>query len=370
MTGPRPDRSPAARPHRRRHRRPRRGFTLLELMVAAMIGAMVLGSLSVGIGRIADARNRSKARLDAFMRADAALAALRREVATIIRSDDLFDTRLLLLDGGTDETPRDEVLLFTTRLKVSRADNRFESDGQEWETAFRVEEDDLGPALWIRRDAVPDEFSQGGGIAEPTVEGILSIAVSCWDGFQWFDEWDSDRRGLPKAVRLEVTASGHRRDEDPYDAPIAALRTTVAIDRLAPPRDIYEQIEIELDEQEAAERAAAGGGGVGGGVGGGLGTEGDGGLGGAGGGLGGAGGGGRPGGGGGGGVGGGIGGGGGGGGGGGDRPGGGRPPVRPGGGGGTGTGPGGGTGSGSGGGIGSSSPGSSQPGTGSGGGGT
>ncbi|MHC4810279.1 MAG: prepilin-type N-terminal cleavage/methylation domain-containing protein, partial [Planctomycetota bacterium] len=331
MTGPRPDRSPAARPHRRRHRRPRRGFTLLELMVAAMIGAMVLGSLSVGIGRIADARNRSKARLDAFMRADAALAALRREVATIIRSDDLFDTRLLLLDGGTDETPRDEVLLFTTRLKVSRADNRFESDGQEWETAFRVEEDDLGPALWIRRDAVPDEFSQGGGIAEPTVEGILSIAVSCWDGFQWFDEWDSDRRGLPKAVRLEVTASGHRRDEDPYDAPIAALRTTVAIDRLAPPRDIYEQIEIELDEQEAAERAAAGG--VGGG---GLGAEGDGGVGGVGGG---AVPGGRPGGGG---AGGGLGGGGGaGGGGGGDRPGGGRPPVRP-GGGGTGTGSGGG----------------------------
>lgn len=353
MTGPRPDRSPAARPHRRRHRRPRRGFTLLELMVAAMIGAMVLGSLSVGIGRIADARNRSKARLDAFMRADAALAALRREVATIIRSDDLFDTRLLLLDGGTDETPRDEVLLFTTRLKVSRADNRFESDGQEWETAFRVEEDDLGPALWIRRDAVPDEFSQGGGIAEPTVEGILSIAVSCWDGFQWFDEWDSDRRGLPKAVRLEVTASGHRRDEDPYDAPIAALRTTVAIDRLAPPRDIYEQIEIELDEQEAAERAAAGG--VGGG---GLGAEGDGGVGGVGGG---AVPGGRPGGGG---AGGGLGGGGGaGGGGGGDRPGGGRPPVRP-GGGGTGTGSGGGgggTGTGSGGGFGSSNPGSSQP---------
>jgi hypothetical protein len=334
-------------------------------MVAAMIGAMVLGSLSVGIGRIAEARNRSKARLDAFMRADAALAALRREVATIIRSDDLFDTRLLLLDGGTDETPRDEVLVFTTRLKVSRADNRFESDGQEWETAFRVEEDDLGPALWIRRDAVPDEFSQGGGIAEPSVEGVLSLSVACWDGSQWFDEWDSDRRGLPKAVRLEVRASGHRRDEDPFDAPMAVLRTTVAIDRLAPPRDIYEQIEIELDEQEAAERAAAGGGGAG------LGAEGEGGFGGAGGagGVGGVGGGagpgGRPGGGGGGVGGGGVGGGGGG-----------RPPTRPGGGGGTGTGPGGGgggggTGTGSGGGgIGSSSPITSPPGTGSGGGGT
>ena len=69
---------PPAGPTRRRPRRPRPGFTLLELMVAAMIGAMVLGSLSVGIGRIAEARNRSKARLDAFMRADAALAALRR----------------------------------------------------------------------------------------------------------------------------------------------------------------------------------------------------------------------------------------------------------------------------------------------------
>jgi prepilin-type N-terminal cleavage/methylation domain-containing protein len=257
-----------ARPRRSARRRgPRRGFTLLELIVASMIGAMVLGSLSVGIGRIADARNQAKARLDAYMRADAALAQIRREIVTVIRSDDLFDTRVLLYDGGDEEVPRDEMLVFNTRLKVSRADNRFESDGQEWETAFRVEEDDLGPALWFRRDAVPDEFSEGGGIVEPAVEGIVGVSLLAWDGFEWADEWDSDRRGLPLAVRVEVIASGHRRNENPFDAPLVTLRTSVAIDRVAPPRDIYEQIEIELDEQEAAEAEANGEGGGGPGAG-------------------------------------------------------------------------------------------------------
>ncbi|MFK7961342.1 MAG: type II secretion system protein J [Phycisphaerales bacterium] len=275
--------------HRRHGRRPagRRAFTLAELILAGVIGAMVVGTIGVSVGQMGRARNISKARLEAFLRADTALAAVRRDVATIIRADDLFYSRLLLVDGGTDEVPSDELLVYSSRLAVSRADNRFESDGQEWEIQYRIEDDDLGPALWVRRDAVVDEWDLGGGMAEPVVDGIVAMNILAWDGEEWFESWDSDRQGLPWAVRIEVTSVGPSARGDDRDPPQAMLRTTVAIDRVAPPRDIFDAIEEELDEIEAAEAAAAGGGAAGGGLG--ASDDGSGGFGGAGG-LGGAGG--------------------------------------------------------------------------------
>lgn len=256
-------------------RRPaaRRGFTLAELILAGVIGSMIIGTISVSVGQMGRARNVSKARLEAFLRADTALAAVRRDVATIIRADDLFYTRLLLTDGGTDDVPSDGILIYSTRLAVSRADSRFESDGQEWEVQYRVEDDDLGPALWTRRDAVVDEWELGGGTAEPVVDGIESMSILAWDGDRWFESWDSDLQGLPWAIRIEVTSVGPTARGDDRDPPRATLRTTVAIDRVAPPRDVFDAIEEELDEIEAAEAAAAGGGG---GAGGGLGANGDG----------------------------------------------------------------------------------------------
>lgn len=252
------------RPRRPSGRRPsaRRAFTLAELILASVIGTLVLGSITASIRSVANARNMSQDRLSAYMRADAALAMMRREIATVIRSDDLFDTRVLVLDGGPDQRPLDEILVFNNDLTTSRADNRFESDGQEWETHLRVEDDDQGSALWRRRDAVPDEYPLGGGLAEPMIEGILSLSILCWDGEQWWDDWDSDLRGMPWAIRVEIVATGADRLEDEVEATRAVLRTTVAIDRVAPPRDIYEALEEELDAIEAAEAAengAAGG---------------------------------------------------------------------------------------------------------------
>ena len=37
---------------------------------------------------------------------------------------------------------------------------------------YRVEDDELGSALWRRRDAVPDEVPDGGGYAEPISDTV------------------------------------------------------------------------------------------------------------------------------------------------------------------------------------------------------
>ena len=219
-----------------------RGFTLIEVMVAGIITAFLLGSVSMSLSQVTKAKVVANQRLAAHQRADAALDSLRREIASVIRSDDLFWTRLLIEDDGFSSRlgrlDRDEILLFSTRFRPIHPVD-FSGEGMEYESQFRIEDDELGPVLWHRRDAVPDEYPRGGGTATPLVEGIVSLSIEAYDGQQWYEQWDSDNEGLPMAIRVTVAASGHTSGNDAYEelVPVAMLRTVIPIDRVLLPID-------------------------------------------------------------------------------------------------------------------------------------
>lgn len=239
--------------------RHRRGFTLAEVILAGLIAVLVLGSVSTSLGQLGRSRSMSRDRFAAHLRADAALSMVRRDLAEIIRADDLFFTRFLLYDDtiNTPEgvLPRDEVIFFNTQLMPVREVDHFSGEGVEYEVHYRVEEDELGPVLWQRRDPVPDEFPLGGGVATPTADGIVGLSIEVYDGIEWFDEWDSDIQGLPLAISIEIIASGHPEGGNVYDAPLARLRTIVPVDRVLPPLDVFEAEEAALREEEALRAA-------------------------------------------------------------------------------------------------------------------
>ena len=236
----------------------RRAFTLIELIIAGTIAAMIAGTLAASFSNLGTARESARRRLDAAVRADAALEAMRREIVSVVRTDDLFYTYFFIEDEGGEDADFDELLLFNTRLRSVRNTANYAGDGQEYETAFRIEQmgSDL-PTLWRRRDTMPDEFWRGGGQARPVAEGIVSLSIRAWDGDEWLSGWDSDRQGLPLGVEIVITATGAKPGEDPWDAPLVDLRTVVPIDRVPPPRDHFEEIELLLAEDLAEEQGGA-----------------------------------------------------------------------------------------------------------------
>lgn len=270
----------------RRTHQARRGFTLVELLLAAMITAFVVGSVAVALSQLSRARAVSRERFDTFLKADAALERIRRDVASIVRHQDLFWSRVLIstdtqaTDVGT--MPRSELLLFTTRLRPIREID-YNGEGTEFESQYRVVDDSNGAVLWNRVDAVPDEYPAGGGIASPVVDGIAGLLIEAYDGDTWYDEWDSDFDGIPRAIRVTVMAAEHS-ERVRLEPLVAELRTVIALDRVPPP--LPPEVE-EPEDQEGAEGIGEGGtdadalGGVGG-VGGRGGADGEGGMGGGG----------------------------------------------------------------------------------------
>lgn len=158
-------------------------------------------------------------------------------MAATLRTDDLFETRFLLTADADDGYDRSDLLLFCTSLRAMRP-IEYQGEGQEYEAHFRIEGDELGSALWHRRDNVPDEVPDGGGLASPVADGVVGLLVEASDGEGgWRDEWDSDIDGIPKLVRISVTATGAEIGTEPTAlTPEVTLRTVVAIDRVPPPK--------------------------------------------------------------------------------------------------------------------------------------
>ena len=260
------------------------GFTLIELVVAGTIAAMVLMAVTFALAQLSKTRNIARERVEAFQRASMSIEALRRDIAAMIRTDDLFDTRFLLTtreaSSRTGGHERSDLLMFNISLRPLHP-IEYQGEGREYETQYRVEDDELGSALWRRRDMAPDERPDGGGLAEPIADGVVGFLVEASDGEGgWRTEWDSDVDGVPKLVRVTVTATGIPVGSDSVSlTPDVDLRTVVAIDRLIAPKPDPEPEEDQPTTETPAGGTAAGAGGGAGGTGGAVGAGGGGGTG-------------------------------------------------------------------------------------------
>jgi len=248
----------------------RRGFTVVELVVAIAVSAIVVITVTSVLSRVSRSRDVARLRLEAVSRANAALDSMRQDLAAVVRDEDLYYTRLLLSDGlasteyGAME--QDEVLIYSNRLRPIKRD-AYQGEGGEYETQYRVMRDGDGDVLWLRRDPAPDDNGEGGGIALPVVEGVVGVSIEAYDGESWYPDWDSDSMGLPWALRITVTATGDApgAEPSPPNRALAVLRTQIPIDRIVPPPPPEEsEGEAGLGADGAAGADGADGAGAGG----------------------------------------------------------------------------------------------------------
>ena len=186
----------------------RPAFTLVELIVALMVGVILAGATTASLSQFSRAKARAAARQEASARAHAAAARIAEDTLQAARDHDLLFACVRIADTHGTDYDQDSLLLWTRTLRPVRGLANI-AEGADAEVQYKIKPDTTPaqrPALWRRADAPPDKNELAGGVAQLVVPGIVGLILEASDGVNWFDVWDSDADGYPHAVRITVIA--------------------------------------------------------------------------------------------------------------------------------------------------------------------
>jgi general secretion pathway protein J len=190
-----------------------RGFTLMELMIAAAITAVIGGLVAGAFVRAASARDLAQAQDERFTGARQCLSRMAGEIAEAFLSEHYDRKRFrdrLTVFKGKDEGERD-TLLFATFAHARLVRDAKESDQEVVE--YSLDADPAHPgeqALWRREKARIDDEPDRGGARAVVLEHVKGFDVRYWDWKrqEWAREWDTssadNRDRLPTRVRIQV----------------------------------------------------------------------------------------------------------------------------------------------------------------------
>jgi general secretion pathway protein J len=186
-----------------------RGFTLLELMIAIGITAVIAVMASGAFARIDRNRDVVRAQEERYGTGRLALTRMARELTQAFISDH-YD-RAQYRDRPTWFRGRDQDVLFT-----SMSHDRLYRDVRESDQsviAYTVERDPDHPdeEALIRREKVRiDDDPESGGERDVVVSHVASFRLSYWDRAKndWVREWSTrsveHANALPSRVRVEL----------------------------------------------------------------------------------------------------------------------------------------------------------------------
>jgi general secretion pathway protein J len=203
----------------------RRGFTLVELMLAILILAILM-TLVYGVvvstvqaqERIEQISNTSEIGPAILAQVRADLEAAFIPVPPDAKAADAAPEFFLALDRKAGEGDRDRVDFVTAALAFG-ADREGEEPKFQTvnETGYQVidsrEEPGVG-VLYRREDFGADaDLLRGGRLAE-MYDRVVHFNLSFWDGTQWRPQWSAKaERKLPLAVRVELRILVKDRDD-------------------------------------------------------------------------------------------------------------------------------------------------------------
>lgn len=210
--------------------RPRRaGFTLLEVLVAVAVTAMIMSVVYSTFAQTVKSKEYVEAGNEAYHKARWALDKIAYDLASaFVHKSSNSNSLFYALSHEVNGMPMDE-LHFTSFSHVQH--NPMLPGSDQCEISYKIAwvSESERFQLWRREDATIDEKNMEGGEELMLVDDIVAFNLRFWDGFTWQDQWDSRpldaflfQGGIPREAEFEPT-------EEMVKATPAAAEITIAV---------------------------------------------------------------------------------------------------------------------------------------------
>ena len=213
----------------------RRGFTLIEVMVAVAILGLVGTLVYQGFAQTALNKARVETDVDFYRTVNLALERMAREISMAYVSTHVNPALALQVSKttflGTDSAKNDRID-FTSFSHRRLYRGAHESDQNEISYFVTDHPDDPGIQVLARReDSRIDEDPEHGGRSEILVEGVEEFELEYYDPLtsEWLREWDAVQplgqpNRLPTQVRIRLVVQDPR---DPDRTRVFGTRTSL-----------------------------------------------------------------------------------------------------------------------------------------------
>ena len=190
--------------------RTRRAFTLLELLVALFIVALIMAGLAASLRIAFRAKAGCEAAVAPVQRVDVVLSFLQRDMESALAPTGTLASAFqgiqgdggnadVLFDAAADAPPQ-----VAMQTDIRQIEYLVEADGDDHLLVRSVTSNLLAPIT-----PNPDQ--------EIICRGVQSFTVQYYDGSDWYDTWDSttQQNALPVAVQITLDLDGTPPDKTP-----------------------------------------------------------------------------------------------------------------------------------------------------------
>ena len=205
----------------------RRGFTLVELLVASSMMALLAGAgyvvFAAGVRSAQTVREVSAK----VARAERALAAMAADIRAAVEHDGV---RLTSLDATYEGKDSDTIDFIAARTRRAADDPEASS---RCEVGYYIDNDPATESRWLlrREDSTIDDDALEGGTFSQAGAFVSELNLEFYDGLEWVSGWE-DQEKFPVAVRIGVVVVDEALDELADEAEMGEpmyFETTVSI---------------------------------------------------------------------------------------------------------------------------------------------
>ncbi len=231
----------------------KKGFTLVEVMVAVTIGGFIM---LVAVGTLKAITSSAKMvdiNINAAAEVRFAMNLIAKDLVNFYRDENNENTKLIGIADESADGNSSYMVFYTVNRMKARAD---QPEGDIYEVEYSLRQDGekslLLRRLWPNPNKEYDEYDDPHGIQAVIAEDIEVFEVRYFDGEEWGNEWPEEMEELPQLIEVSIVGKPLSRGTSSMESIMINLTRSVTVT-------------VASEDGEEGEQGGGGGGGQGGG---------------------------------------------------------------------------------------------------------